>query len=124
VRQPGRARSRAQLGLHHAEPDARNPAADRMSTATGPQAGTTSAVWDGALGSGEDIAKWAGPGRINLTWAGVGGWELRYGPRPGDPRMLLGVGERLAVVHGDGLMPVTACHGDLHVTPHRQCILR
>jgi hypothetical protein len=85
--------------------------------------GATSPEWDGVASTAEEIARVLdAPNRITITWAGMHGWELRY--RQGIAYELLPLGDRLAVVDDDALMPVTACYGDQHVTPHRGCILR
>lgn len=60
-----------------------------------------SPVWDGTReGYGRVRDWWDTPGRLNLHWAGMGGWELLYSPLPGAPVETLRVGSRLIRVGG------------------------
>jgi len=86
--------------------------------------------WKGDDGGA--LRDWVGaPGRIGSSWTGMA-YELRFVPerRRGCPAEVLSWGNRLERIRSetvDGefmLVPVTARQGDLHVPPHRGCILR
>lgn len=55
-----------------------------------------SPVWDGQAATFERIRDWWDtPGRLNLKWSGMRGWELLFSPTPGEPPEVLPVGDRL-----------------------------